>query len=109
MYSFFFLRRETATILRKKKTNLTIAREEVLMMLRAYQLHPCSWGEIIADIRGNLPQLPPAVRDHYNQASVKQLRERLSLKLRKLLAAKSNIKDEEIRYNDLFNKTNSVE
>lgn len=67
---------------------VAIGKEETLMLLRAYQNHPCVWGEIIEELKDNLQTLPNEAQDLYRNASLKKLRDRLGGKLRKLMAAK---------------------
>lgn len=67
------------------------------MMLRSYQVHPCSWKKIISNIQENAHQLPIEAQRIYNAYTLKQLKDRLCNKLSKLLSEK-NIQNTEIRY-----------
>lgn len=93
---FFFSK---GTILANgKKKRVKTARLEILLFLRSYSAHPCSWTDILDTMKGNMSQLPDAVKELYNSASRKQLRDRLSAQLNRLLSKPSNkIEDEEIR------------
>ncbi|XP_033740170.1 uncharacterized protein LOC117327343 [Pecten maximus] len=73
------------TLLGKRKNrNVAITQQEVLLLLRTYQSHPCAWGEIIEEIQGNTSTLPLPAQQLYRESTIKQLRERLSTKLSKL-------------------------
>ena len=74
-------------LMSKRKTMIPIGKEETLMLLRAYKCHPGAWSEIIDDIKLNMEGLPGKVQVMYSTASTKQLRDRLGVKLRKLLAS----------------------
>lgn len=59
------------------------------MLMRAYQVHPCSWDKILDSIKENNHTLPSAAKTLYDTASRKQLKDRVSTKLGKLLLTHS--------------------
>ncbi|XP_053378605.1 uncharacterized protein LOC123550133 [Mercenaria mercenaria] len=65
-------------------------------MLRAYRTHPTRWNDVIDDIKQNIDRLPQPVREFYNSATIKQLKDRLSVKLAKLMSTR-NIEDQDLR------------
>lgn len=56
------------------------------MMLKLYQLHPCSWKNIIGIIKENVHQLPSDAQKIYETNTFKQLKDRLCNKLSKLIS-----------------------
>ena len=62
-----------------------MTRVEILMVLRAYQAHPTCWTEIINDIKSNVHNLSEEARRLYENATNKQLRDRISTKFGKSL------------------------
>ena len=60
-------------------------RPRVLMLLRAYQVNPCLWERILESIQENTHTLPSDAKTLYSSATQKQLKDRLSTKLGKLL------------------------
>ncbi|XP_033733495.1 uncharacterized protein LOC117322668 [Pecten maximus] len=88
--------RSSDTILSKRTSkNIPFGRQEILLLLRAYQVHPCSWAEVISEIQENKNQLPSSTRNLYNTATISQLKGRLSTNLSKRMKESSD--DAEIR------------
>ncbi|KAL4238618.1 hypothetical protein ACF0H5_003325 [Mactra antiquata] len=85
------------TILQRKKTSVRISKEETLLILRSYREHRTRWTDVVEDVRNNAEQLPASARELYRSASPKQLRERMSAKLSKLMASRCDIEDADIR------------
>ena len=50
------------------------------MLLRAYQVNPCSWEKILESIQENSHTLPSDAKALYSSATKKQLKDRLSTK-----------------------------
>ncbi|CAG2229384.1 unnamed protein product [Mytilus edulis] len=75
------------TILMKKKKSVFLSEKEVLLLLKAYQTFPCSWDKIIEHMKENTNSLPEDAKKLYSEATVKQLRSRLSTKFGKLLTS----------------------
>jgi hypothetical protein len=88
---------ESQTILQKKKRNVKISEAEILLMLRSYQVYPCSWVKIIECMRENKHHLPDDAQQLLQEGGQKQLKNRLSNKLAKLLATpQEDIKNKSI-------------
>ncbi|CAC5412060.1 unnamed protein product [Mytilus coruscus] len=89
---------EGVTILSAKKKLIAIAKDELIMFLKAYEANPCSWTNIIAEMMVNVTGLHQDLQDLYRRYTVKQLKLRLSTKLGKLMATPlEKIADDEIR------------
>ncbi|VDI35282.1 Hypothetical predicted protein [Mytilus galloprovincialis] len=89
---------EGVTILSAKKKLIAIAKDEIIMFLKAYEANPCSWTHIIAEMMVNVTGLNQDLQDLYRRYTVKQLKLRLSTKLGKLVATPlEKIADEEVR------------
>lgn len=87
------------TIVQRKKKPIRLSDEEVLMMLRSYQFHPCFWVKIIQSIKDNDHQLPDDAKKMYLECGHRQLKNRLSNKYAKLMcASERDIKNALIRY-----------
>ena len=84
------------TILQRRRSNVRVSREEELLLLRSYREHPTSWTDVIATIKSNIGQLPERARNLYRTANDQRLKDRLSAKLSKLIAARI-IDDADIR------------
>ncbi|XP_061186959.1 uncharacterized protein LOC133195100 [Saccostrea echinata] len=85
-------------LIQKRRKKVLISDQEILMMLRSFQLHPCSWKNIIADMKENLLQLPADAQGIYKNCTFKQLKDRLSTKLSKLMVmVDTNIENAAIR------------
>jgi hypothetical protein len=70
------------------------------MLLRAYQVNPCSWERILESIQENSHTLPSDDKVLYSSATKMQLKDRLSTKLDKiLLTPAEKIVNLLIRYN----------
>ena len=81
-----------------RKRNVKFDREEILLLIRSYMEHPCSWPDIVKTMQDNLIHLSNAAQEMYTSASEQQLKERLSTKLGKMVASKlEDNADEEIR------------
>ena len=76
---------------------MRISKDEILLILRAYREHPTRWTDVIDDVRQNNDPLRAAAQELYITGSVKQLRDRMSMKLSKLMAARQVIEDEDKR------------
>ena len=66
------------TILQRRKKAIKISDQECLMLLRAYQVNPCSWERILESIQENSHTLPSDAKALYSSATKKQLKDRLS-------------------------------
>ena len=70
----------------------------MLKFLTAYQQNPCSWPKILSALQDDLSDLSPEIQSLYNTSTHKQLKQRLSTKLKKLMATKTEkIEDVDIR------------
>ncbi|XP_076071893.1 uncharacterized protein LOC143043493 isoform X1 [Mytilus galloprovincialis] len=98
------------TILMKKKKSVFLSEKEVLLLLKAYQAFPCSWDKIIDHMKQNSNSLPEDAKKLYCEATVKQLRSRLSTKFGKLLTSSTEkisndqIKDEILKVKEMEEK-----
>lgn len=72
----------------RKKKSVFLSDQEVVLLLKAYQLHPCSWDKIIDHIKTKVDSLPDDANRLYEQATSKQLKSRISTKFAKLMATK---------------------
>jgi hypothetical protein len=92
IHNILILDEDEQTIVNKMKARkrVPISKQEVLMMLRSYQIHPCSWKKIIENIRENDHQLPEDAQLIYRTNKAKQLKDRLFNKLSKLLSTPEN-------------------
>ena len=90
---------DTTIIQRKKKnTNVSISDVEIELLLKGYQLHPCSWDRILNYVTERCENLPDEALKYYKVATIKQLKSRLSIKLGKLQQTPlSSIANESIR------------
>ncbi|XP_052085180.1 uncharacterized protein LOC127722334, partial [Mytilus californianus] len=87
------------SILKRKKKIVAVSDQELLLMLRAYQTHPCSWDRIIDTVKENIHTLTNDAQDLYKNCTNKQIRTRLSVKLGKLLALPADkIKNIMVKY-----------
>ena len=75
------------TIVQRKKKHVRLSDEEVLMMLRSYLVHPCSWHKIIKSMKDNIHQLSEDAKQLYFESGHRQLKNRLSNKFSKLMTA----------------------
>ena len=87
----FFFSIYAPTILQRRKKGIKISDQECLMLLRAYQVNPCSWERILESIQENSHTLPSDAKALYSSATKKQLKDRLSTKLGKILLTKLQI------------------
>ena len=86
------------TILMKKKKSVSLSDAEVILLLKAYQLHPCSWEKILKYMKDQDISLPADAKQLYASATAKQLKSRLSAKFGKLMALENEkISNETIR------------
>jgi hypothetical protein len=90
---------DTTIIQRKKKiTHVSISDAEIELLLKGYQLHPCSWDRILNYVTERCENLPDEALKYYKVATKKQLKSRLSVKLGKLQQTPlSSIANESIR------------
>ena len=84
------------TILQRKKKSVKIDKVEIPLILRSYITHPTKWTDIIENIKQNADQLPSKAKELYLSATRRQLRDRVSVKMSKLLAAQ-HIADADVR------------
>jgi hypothetical protein len=76
---------DTTIIQRKNKiTHVSISDSEIELLLKGYQLHPCSWDCILNYVTERCENLPDEALKYYKVATKKQLKFRLSVKLGKL-------------------------
>lgn len=86
------------TLLQKRKKNVKFCKEETLVVLRAYLSHPTKWTDILDEVKHNVHQLTPEAKELYQNGTVKQLRDRMSSKLGKLMSQDTeSIQDLDIR------------
>ena len=82
----------------KKKKSIPVSEKEILMLLKSYQIHPCSWDKIIDHTKVNMETFPDDTKTLYDNSSNKQLRSRLSTKFGKIITASTeNITNDEIK------------
>jgi hypothetical protein len=93
---FFFISDVTNQTCMKRKRAVKVCDEEILSMLRSYQVQPCSWIHITKSMLENIHHLPRETQSLYKSAIVKQLKDRLSTKL--LSLSNNDVKNAEIRY-----------
>ena len=74
-------------------TRLSFIKAEIVLLLRAYAQHPCSWGDVISTMKDNLHLLSTKIQEYYHNASVAQVKDRLSTKLGMLMTLKNEDKD----------------
>ena len=79
------------TILMKNKKSIPVSEKDILMSLKSYQIHPCSWDKIIDHMKANLETFPYDAKILYDDASNTQLRSRLSTKFGKIIATSTEI------------------
>ena len=83
--------------IRQRRKIVPTSKQEILLLLRAYQARPGSWNDVVLEVKENI-HLPKAGPEMYKRSTQKQLRNRLSTKLEKVMAADiCCIKDHEIR------------
>ncbi|KAL4224838.1 hypothetical protein ACF0H5_015534 [Mactra antiquata] len=88
---------EAGPLLIRKKRRVDFCKEEIIMILHAYRAHPTRWADVVEDVKSNLNVLPEPTRQLYETGSDRQLKDRISSKLGKLVAAGAHIQDEDIR------------
>ena len=90
---------DTTIIQRKKNiTHVSISDAEIELLLKGYQLHPCSWDRILNYVTERCENLPDEALKYYKVATKKQLKSRLSVKVGKLQQIPlSSIANESIR------------
>lgn len=82
----------------RKRMSVRISKEETLLLVRGYLLYPVKWVLVIGFLRRHLAELPADAQRLYGVATTKQLRERISTKLGKLLTCNANLLlDDEIK------------
>ncbi|KAL4240510.1 hypothetical protein ACF0H5_001301 [Mactra antiquata] len=84
-------------LLLRKKRRVDFCKEEIIMILHAYRAHPTRWADVVEDVKSNLNVLPEPTRQLYETGSDRQLKDRISSKLGRLVAAGANIQDGDIR------------
>ena len=85
------------TIQQRRRQVVRFSKEEIQLILRSYRAHPTQWNLILADVKANLTQMKEPVRQLYLTRSNKQLKDRMSVKLCKLMTASADsIADDEI-------------
>ena len=86
------------TILGKKRTKVCFTTDEKLLFLRAYQAHPCNWGDVIETMRENMQCVESdSTKQYYATTDRKLIKDRLSTKLAKMLEAPDKEPDD-VRY-----------
>jgi hypothetical protein len=88
------------TIIQRNKqiTHVSISDAEILLFLKGYKVHPCSWDRILNYVTERWENLPDEALKYYRVATKKQLKSRLSVKLGKLQQTPlSSIANESIR------------
>ena len=88
------------TIIQRKKTitHVSISDAEIELLLKGYQLHPCSWDRSLNYVTERCENLPDEALKYYKVATKKQLKSRLSVKLGKFQQTPlSSIANESIR------------
>ncbi|XP_060551169.1 uncharacterized protein LOC132712758 [Ruditapes philippinarum] len=82
----------------QRRRKVPFSKEETLLILRAYELHPSSWANVITDIKANIEQLSNNHQLLYRTATSKQLKDRVSNKFGRLLHSNiDTIEDADIR------------
>ncbi|CAC5412867.1 unnamed protein product [Mytilus coruscus] len=71
---------EGVTILSAKKKLIAIAKDELIMFLKAYEANPCSWTNIIAEMMVNVTALHQDLQDLYRRNQIRKIKE-LELRL----------------------------
>ncbi|KAJ8311764.1 hypothetical protein KUTeg_011119 [Tegillarca granosa] len=86
-------------MIKKKKQTIPVSidKQEILLMLRAYQEHPDSWEALIIEMLENVNHLSDEARKRYKSSSTLWLANRVSGKICNLLSQKEPIKDPDIR------------
>ncbi|XP_062597455.1 uncharacterized protein LOC134258882 [Saccostrea cucullata] len=92
----------------KRKRVIKFCDQEIILMLRSYQVHPCAWIQIRKSMLENIHQLPSETQNMYKSSSVKQIKDRLSAKLSKLLSM-SDGDIENITIRNELKKVRSIE
>jgi hypothetical protein len=81
-----------------KITHVSISDAEIELLLKGYQLHPCSWDRILNYVTERCEHLPDEALKYYKRATKKQLKTRLCVKLGKLQQTPlSSLANESIR------------
>lgn len=70
----------------KRKRVVKFCDQEILLMLRSYHTYPCAWVQIHKSMIDNIHQLPLETQNLYNSSNAKEIKDRLSTKLSKLLS-----------------------
>jgi hypothetical protein len=82
----------------KNKKSIPVSEKEILMSLKSYQIHPCSWDKIIDHMKANLETFPYDAKILYDDASNTQLRSRPSTKFGKIITTSTeNITNYDIK------------
>ncbi|XP_053403849.1 uncharacterized protein LOC128558473 isoform X2 [Mercenaria mercenaria] len=85
------------TSLGHQTKTVEIGKEETLLILRSYLAHTTKWKDILKYVKQNIGQLPQAAKKLYRTASAKQLRDRMTTKLEKLIYQQAEkIEDKDI-------------
>lgn len=70
----------------KRKRVVKFCDQEILLMLRSYQTHPCAWVQIHKSMIDNIHQLSLETQNLYYASNATQIKDRLSTKLSQLLS-----------------------
>lgn len=70
----------------KRKRVVKFCDQEILLMLRSYQTHPCAWVQKHKSMIDNIHQLSLETQNLYYASNATQIKDRLSTKLSKLLS-----------------------
>lgn len=55
------------------RQNIKCEREELLMILRSYQIHPGDYDSIVEEMRENRSHLPGKAAEYYAETPIKKL------------------------------------
>ena len=69
------------TLLGASKKKILVSKQETLLILRTYQVHPNNWADILATIQQNLHLLPDESQSMYTTGNYRKLTDRMSRKL----------------------------
>ncbi|XP_053404006.1 uncharacterized protein LOC123554576 [Mercenaria mercenaria] len=69
----------------RRNRTVNIGKVETLLILRSYLAHATKWKDVLGDVKQNISQLPPDAKKLYRTTNKKQLRDRMSTQLEKLI------------------------
>ena len=88
------------------RQNVKVEKNELLLILRSYQLHPADYDGIIDEILENKCQLSSRAAEYYTNTPKPKLRSRGRDQIFLMLTKRKNIDGEEIRYLFFFKYEN---